>query len=113
MSPRAWYGPRATRCKVCGERRRTERHHVLKEQLVRREHGDIYALANRLDICSRCHGRHTSAVQRIELGMLPDAAFEFASALLGPGCAYNRLRAEYAGDDPRLDALAAAHDALA
>lgn len=108
MSRRAWATPKAQTCAVCSKRRRTERHHVLRAQTVRREHGDLSDPRNKIEICSRCHGRHTSGMERIKLAVLPDAAFEFAVDLLGPGKAFNRIRAEYAGEDARLDALLAA-----
>lgn len=110
MTRRAWYADRPRCCEVCGAAGFVQAGHVIREQTVKREHGDRWDTRNRLwvGVACRCHERHTLAVERIPLEKLPDVAFDFAAELLGPGKAYNALRREYAGDDPRLDALLAA-----
>lgn len=108
MTRAAWRADRPTRCEVCGGRGRKRAHHVVYAQTVRREGGDLYAIANRLWVCDPCHERHHGRSRVIALSKLPDSAFEFAAELLGPGRAYNDLRRHYAGEDPRLQALLAA-----
>jgi hypothetical protein len=52
---------------------------------VRREHGDPWDLRDSLELgryCA-CHRRHTSAVARLSLVIVPAAAIAFAVQLLG------------------------------
>jgi len=97
---------RDRRCVACGSRNlRRERHHVIREQVVRRAGGSVFDARNRVLLCWRCHAEHTNRAQKIALACLPDSAFEFARELLGPGRAYNLLRREYSGEDERLEVL--------
>lgn len=85
-------------------------HHVIYEQVVRRVGGDIYDPRNSLTLCDVHHAKHHKRSEPLTLDLVPDAAFEFAADLLGPGKAYNELRRWHDGEDPRLDALLAAHE---
>lgn len=106
MTRRAWADhPKV--CERCGRRGYVERHHVIRGQVVRREHGDRYDPRNRLVLCPRCHPDGAQGAGRLPIAAVPDAAFEFAADLLGPGKAYNELRRWYEGEDPRLEALLA------
>jgi hypothetical protein len=109
--PRAWAGrDRSPICPACRlpyglEGRRRERHHGLKDQIVRREGGNVYDVRNRWVICSDCHERHTNRSRVLPAWLIPDSVIEFAVELLGPGKAFNALTREYEGDDVRLQAL--------
>jgi hypothetical protein len=75
-----------------------ERHHVITEQTVRREHGDPWNLCNSMELgryCA-CHRRHTSAAGRLPLTAVPDAALAFAVDLLGEARAADYLARYYA-----------------
>lgn len=87
----AWRADRPTRCEVCGGRGRLEAHHVIRDQVVRREHGDTYDPRNRLMTCPRCHPDGAQGGRRLPIEHVPDRAIEFAVELLGPGKAYNEL----------------------
>lgn len=101
QSPREGWAMRQDElCALCGVRARA-RHHVTYAQEVRRRGGDLYAQGNGLAICFRCHERHHSAAARIALAVLPEAALDFAFALLGP-YAHDYLARRYAGEDPRI-----------
>ena len=100
-----WYADRPNRCEVCGKKGFVQAHHIIKAQTVRRMGGDVWDPRNRLWLGQCCHGAHSNAARRLPLNVLPDSVFEFGTELASAGWAFNRLRAEYSGDDPRLDAL--------
>ncbi len=81
----AWHAPIFGVCSVCGQRGPLERHHVVGEQVVRRERGDPYDLRNSLELgryCA-CHRRHTSAVARLPVSVLRSEHLAFMVELLG------------------------------
>ena len=80
----------------------TQVHHVVYQQRVRREGGDLNDPRNLLLVGDDEHERHHNRSRPFPLSRLPDSAFEFAGELLGAGAAYNYLRRRYVGDDPRL-----------
>lgn len=85
----AWKVPRAGFC-ACGCDRfalHLERHHVVYEQHVRAEGGDVWDLANSILLHPRCHSQHHSAARRIPLAQVPDSALAFAVDLLGEDAA--------------------------
>ena len=74
-------------CAVCGTEGRVRRHHVVREQDVRRLGGDPWALDNSLwvgveTLCG-CHGAHHSRSHPIPLPLVPDDAWLFAVRLFG------------------------------
>lgn len=111
---RLWRAARGKRCAVPGCRnpggRWLAQHHVIYEQVVRRNGGDVFDPRNSLTLCDVHHAKHHKRSEPLSIEHVPDAAFEFASELLGPGKAFNEFRRSYVGDDPRLDALLAAHE---
>jgi hypothetical protein len=89
-------------------------HHIISRQRLKRACGGDVALyarweRDRRNICrmsSGCHfGSQHNRTALLELTKLPDEAFMFAAEVLGAGPAYNALRRDYAGEDPRLDEL--------
>lgn len=90
-------------CENCGVWQWTLRHHVVKEQTVRREGGDPWDLRNGMwvGVDCDCHRHHTDAFRRIPLVNVPLEALEFAFELLGSWAADYLLR-EYDGFDERL-----------
>lgn len=83
---REWHAAIFGQCACCGERGRLERHHVVKEQHVRAQHGDPWDLRNSLELgvwCA-CHRQHTVAAQKLPLTIVHDAAINFAVDLYGP-----------------------------
>lgn len=96
-------------CAKCKTTKAWQAHHVVQQQRLRREGVLENDSDNALRLCSgradSCHERHTTGQERVPLSCLHDANFFFAARSLGPGPAYVYLRAQYAGDDPRLEAL--------
>lgn len=89
-------------------------HHVISRQRLKRECDGDAALYGRWErdrrnlvaMSSGCHfGSQHNRTAPLPLVKLPDSVFEFAVEVLGHGPAYNALRRDYAGEDPRLDAL--------
>jgi hypothetical protein len=83
----AWKAPKAGYCQ-CGCDRWThhlEHHHVVERQTVVREgRPDLeWDPQNGIYLHPYCHGRHTSAMRRIALPSVPDAAVAFAVDLFG------------------------------
>lgn len=79
-----WKRARAGWCDVCGHFSLVlHGHHVLYEQIVRREGGDPWAAENRMDVCSLCHMNHHSGARKIALSKVPARAVAFAVALVG------------------------------
>lgn len=74
---------------------RLERHHVLLAQIVRREHGDEWSIANSMLVAEDCHLAHHLAVRKIPLDQVPIAAVEFAVDLLGEARAIDYFRRRY------------------
>jgi hypothetical protein len=102
---RRWTSPPLVECLLCGTGKRLQRHHVVFEQVVRREGGDPFDPRDQVTLCIQCHvSVHKATRKPLAVWMLPDAAIEFAGELLGPG-AYDYLRRRYSGDDHRVDAL--------
>lgn len=88
-----------------GTERRTNEHHVVYEQKVRRVGGDPYDGRNALLVCISCHMSHHRRGRRvIPLVALRDENYEFAVELLG-AAAFDYLRRRYVGEDPRLQAV--------
>lgn len=80
-----WKTPRKGFCAVCGRYGWLVRHHVLYQQHVRREGGDVWALSNAMDLgrdCN-CHAAHHSGFKRIPVDVIPSAAMDFMVRLLG------------------------------
>jgi hypothetical protein len=103
---RQWAAAKAAACRCCGRRHGLQLHHVVYEQHVRAESGDLRDPRNSLTTCAQCHVSHHGGGRAVmPLTALRSANFEFARELLGPGAAYEYLRRRYAGDDPRLTAL--------
>lgn len=97
---RQWHAPVYGPCAVCGLRGRLVRHHVITEQLVRREGGAPWELANCIllgygDRCG-CHRLHHRALAKLPLSLVPAAAIAFAVELLGAGPAEAYLHRYYA-----------------
>ncbi len=105
-----WYTSMASYCQnpECGGQiHNLDHHHIVYRQAVVRAGGDVWDPRNGITLCSGCHPKqHNSTRWSLALTALPASAYAFASELLGPGAAYNYLRRRYAGDDPRLEALA-------
>lgn len=81
---------------------RCHEHHVVYEQHVRREGGDVYDPRNALTLCISCHtSHHRRGSRTVPLRVLRDANYEFAFELLG-AAAFDYLRRRYTGGDPRL-----------
>lgn len=79
-----WLASAGDSCRICGSGHRLHLHHVVYEQHVRREHGDVFDPRNGLTLCMTCHMRHHHAVdQRIHVDNLRDENIEFARELLG------------------------------
>ena len=77
-------------------------HHVVYEQHVRSEGGDVFDPRNALRLCVSCHSSHHRRGRRVvPLAALRDENYEFAFELLGRA-AEIYLRRRYAGEDPRL-----------
>lgn len=94
---KAWQEPQSGFCPVC--RRpcwRLHRHHVLLEQIVRREGADVWALRNSMLICPDCHAAHHAASKKIPLKLVPEAAIAFAVDVLGEHRAARYFKDRYA-----------------
>lgn len=92
-------------CVVCG--RRAQRHHIITARHVIDAGGHVWDVRNRLGVCTAHHYAHHNRTAPLPLVKLPDSVFEFAVEVLGHGPAYNALRRDYTGEDPRLDAILA------
>lgn len=111
-SPRVFYEQAAFQL-VCAKCRRAgdhwEAHHVVSAQTCRIEGAPRHSPDNALRLCAKapdaCHERHTSAQERVPLACLLDENIAFAARWLGSEYAYVYLRANYSGEDPRVDAL--------
>lgn len=71
------------------------RHHVLLEQIVEREHGDVYDLANSMLLHPHCHANHHSAARKVPIESVPAAAVLFAVGLLGEAAAADYFDRRY------------------
>lgn len=80
------------------------RHHVVLEQIVRREGGNPWALANSMLLHPDCHAGHHSGFRKIHVDRVPAPALAFALRLLGAGGAEVYFSRRYA---PARDGLAA------
>jgi hypothetical protein len=81
--------PPSGKCEGCGKRGKRIRHHVVREQDVRRYGGDPWDQANQMllgrhYVC-RCHEDHhaPNGRKRLSRRRIPAAALDFASRLLG------------------------------
>ena len=93
----AWNQRRSGWCETCGSfEYRLHGHHVVYEQIVRREGGDPWSPANRMDLCASCHMAHHAAARKIPLSKVSDAALAFAVGLLGEHRAADFFRRRYA-----------------
>lgn len=76
------------------------RHHVVREQDVRREGGDPWDLDNQmlLGFWCRCHADHhaPNGRRKLPLRLVPAAAREFAGKLMGATRAADYLNKHYA-----------------
>jgi hypothetical protein len=94
-----WKASREEACRSCRDRANLVLHHVVYEQHVRREHGDIRDPANSLTLCVKCHvDHHSSAGVRLRISMLRGENLRFAFNLLGPA-ALDYFRRYYDVDD--------------
>jgi hypothetical protein len=96
---REWHEPVIGPCAVCGVRGTLVRHHVVREQDVRKAEGDPWELRNSILIGAgyscRCHRRHHDHFRRISLSLVPAEAIAFARELLGAGAAEDYLARHY------------------
>lgn len=88
-------------CRVCHVVGLVRRHHIIYEQVVRREGGDPWDPRNGMwvgieGMTCDCHERQHNASQRIPESLLSVAAREFAVELLGEDRAADYLRRLYA-----------------
>ena len=72
-----------------------QRHHVLLAQIVKREGGDVWALANSMLLAESRHRRHHDCIRKLPIGRVPEQAVAFAVDLLGEGRATLYFRARY------------------
>lgn len=103
----AWKTPTRGHCEGCGKPGLMQRHHVVKEQHVRRPPtggpaGDPWDMRNAMllgfeHVCD-CHERHTNKSKLIPLSKVSPATVSFARDLLGD-YAEDYLRREYAVRD--------------
>lgn len=73
-------------CAVCGSRAMLVAHHVVTQQHVRREDGDVWDPRNAMCLCSGpsgCHEAHHNRTRPIPGPCVPSAAGKFAIELLG------------------------------
>lgn len=88
-------------------------HHIFTRQQLKRIAGKDKAYYRRLEadrrnlmlVTKQAHDAHHNASPKLGLWQLPDSAFEFGAEVFGAGKAYNALRRNYSGEDPRLEAL--------
>ncbi len=97
------------RCRVPGcPRQHRDPHHVVLEQHVRREGGDIWDPLNALSVCRDHHDRHHGAESwKIPTSCLRTENIIFAVELLGTPRALDYLRWKYddSTQDPRISQL--------
>lgn len=105
MTPGGWSDyPRTAECEVCGKRGPVTRHHVVYRQHVRNYGGDQWDPANSMLVGDKfgrctCHARHHAGGRgRIPMSKVPQAAVEFARALMGPAAAHYYFRRYYKED---------------
>ena len=80
----AWKERRSGHCENCERLApRLERHHVIELKHCKAEGLPLYDLENSMLLCSRCHSRHTSAMERISRLHLPVVAVAFGERMLG------------------------------
>lgn len=104
---------------VCGcGARAVQMHHVVYRQELDREaarrarlepgtrathrvalHADA---RNLVPLALACHAAHHNRQRPLPIRVLPDAVFEFAAEVLGPGPAWSYFDRRYAGDDRRM-----------
>lgn len=106
-------------CARCGKADSFDPHHVVEQKWLKANGFSVieqYDPDNSLRVCDRftennCHGKHTARVKykhRLHLQNLRQENLEFAFRVMG-AAAGDYLRRRYRGDDPRLEALEAAH----
>lgn len=71
------------------------RHHVVMAQIVKREGGNVWDLANSMLLHPDCHRRHHDHFHKIPIERVPEAALAFAVDLLGEGRASMYFAARY------------------
>ena len=62
---------------------RLHRHHVVLRQIVRKEGGNEWDMANSMLLHETCHSNHHSASRKVRLEMVPESALAFAVDVLG------------------------------
>lgn len=96
----AWKTLTWGRCEGCGRRGKLLRHHVFREQDVRREGGDPWDQDNAMLLglyqC-RCHLDHhaPNGRKRLPLAKVPPAAVAFGVRLMGEDRAHDYLATHY------------------
>ena len=93
----AWKDPQTGFCE-CGCNRfsmHLHRHHVVLQQIVRREAGNEWALANSMLLHPDCHRRHHDCIRKIPVERVPVDALAFALDLLGEGGAAHYFHSRY------------------
>lgn len=67
-APEQWTaGIRWTPCEQCGQERSVHAHHVIYEQVLRREGLDLWDTRNRMLLCFACHAAHHARTRVLEL----------------------------------------------
>lgn len=96
-------------CALCGKRGDFHAHHVVDKQTLRGAglpDDALYDTRNALRLCPRkCHFQFEARMVEIPLNHLLDQNIEYAVEVLGRGKAYNYLRRQYSGSDPRVEAI--------
>jgi hypothetical protein len=94
-----WKEPHSGKCLGCGRHGKLLRHHVVREQDVRREGGDPWDQDNAMDLgryCA-CHGNHhaPNGRHKLPLAKVPSSAVVFAVRLMGEDRADTYLQRHY------------------
>lgn len=97
-----WRSVLAARCVVpgCPSEGKLVLHHVVYEQHVRREHGDVWDPGNALTLCPSCHSSHHRRGRVLPISVLRIENVKFAAELLGGDRAQDYLCRYYRDDVP-------------
>lgn len=91
-------------CRLCGHRA-VQQHHIVYQQHIRRDGGNLSAKRNLRPVCWDCHERHHNRSAVIRVSQLLDTELDWAFTLMGPA-AYDYFRRYYdPAGDTRLDGL--------
>lgn len=75
-------GGRAVPCLACSRLSAIQAHHVVDKDYIRRrvskDPAVVYDPRNGMPVCRRCHEKHTLAVKRLSIRLIPFPAWEFA-----------------------------------